>query len=396
MKIRNLALAVLCLLIFVGIGLWAFRFGLNRKPFGVVLFLTDNFGPNTVSAARLYEGGSDHRLAVESMPGVAWIRNASAEHAVPDEAAAASAIATGTRVNNRALSVDPAGKPLATLVDLAKKRGRAVGIVTDGEIAGPGIAPFYARSAGGEPPADLAAQLAGHGGIDLVLGGGMAAFLPVSKGGVREDGRDLLIEARDRGVEVLRQKADLEQLPGFRGGPVLGLFATGRLPHRDEVSLRSTQPSLPDLVRHAIQSLGSRPGGYFLVVDAALPGLASHEKQGERALSAFLEFDQAVGVARRYAGENAVILAAGRTAIGGLALNGYPLRQDWGVALVGTNPLGYQSISWSGGEKPAEGSPAPAPHHASDMIAVGEGPGAGDLRGFLENRDLFGILAGQL
>jgi alkaline phosphatase len=397
MKTRNLIVAALCILVFVAIGVVAFRFGMNRKPFGVVLFLVDGFDANLVAAARLYEGGADHRLSLESMPGLALARNASADFAVPDEAAAASAIATGKAVNNRALSVDPAGNRLQTLLELAKQRGRATGIVTDGELAAPGIAAFYAHAPSDARPTDLAAELIERSGVDLALGGGAAPFISVSKRGIREDGRDLLIEARERGAEVLRQKNELETIASARKGPIFGIFSLGHLAHRDEIPERAIQPSLPDLVRHAIQTLQSDSGGYFLVVSAALPAKAAYDKQGERMITGFLEFDQALGVARRYAGENAVIMAAGRAAIGGLTLNGYPLRHDWGVALVGTNPLGYQSISWSGSADATGGNAdQPAPHHAADLMVVGTGQGAADLRGILDDTALFDILARQL
>ena len=40
-----------------------------------------------------------------------------------------------------------------------------------------------------------------------------------------------------------------------------------------------------------------------------------------------------------------------RTSIGGFALSGYPLRQDRGIALLGTTPEGNPYITWATGPK---------------------------------------------
>ena len=56
---------------------------------------------------------------------------------MPDAASAASAIACGVKVNHRALSTDPDGDEHATLLELARQQGRAVGLVTTGCLTDP-------------------------------------------------------------------------------------------------------------------------------------------------------------------------------------------------------------------------------------------------------------------
>src|SRR4030095_1359713 len=111
MKLRNQLLAVFCLLLFVALGFFYFRTSVNAKPFGVIVFLTDGLSPNVLTAARLYEGGADHRLTSDGFPHVASVRTSAKEFAVPDSAAAASAIATGKLTAHRRLAVDSDGLP---------------------------------------------------------------------------------------------------------------------------------------------------------------------------------------------------------------------------------------------------------------------------------------------
>ena len=110
MKWRNQILALLCLTIFIAFGVLYFRHWVVQKPFGIVLFIGEGLTPDRIAATRLYAGGANSRLAIESLPAVALLSNYSQDFAVPDEAAAATTLATGVKVNNRSIGIDPMGK----------------------------------------------------------------------------------------------------------------------------------------------------------------------------------------------------------------------------------------------------------------------------------------------
>jgi alkaline phosphatase len=189
------------------------------------------------------------------------------------------------------------------------------------------------------------------------------------------------------------------------------------------------QPALADLVRRAIEFLQVNSGGYVLVVDAALPSSAAERNEGERLIVETLALDAAVATAMKYAGERSLIIGAGKHATGGMSLNGYPLRQDHGVALLGINVSGQPTITWATGPNgpapatrptlpppntEAASPPPPAPQSgnlrtepaafqapsalntAEDVLAVGKGAGAERLHGFLENTAIFHILKDAL
>jgi alkaline phosphatase len=391
----------------------------EQKPFGVILFVGDGLVTGNLTAARLYDGGADHHLTMDTFPHLALVTNYANDFAVPDSPAAASAIATGKKVNNGVIAISPKGGNLESILELAKQQGRAVGIVTTGGLTDASIAAFYAHVQKSSEVDVIATQFAEKAALDVALGGGAQDFTPESKSGHRKDGRDLLLEMKTKGAEIMRSKAELENAPIFTTAPRVGVFANGDLAYSNQIEAGSQEPSLPDMVRRAIEFLELHERGYVLVVDAELISRAAEQNDGEHVLTETVDMDRAIATAQRYAGDKAVIMAVGKHATGGMTLNGYPLRQEHGVGLLGVNAFGYPAIAWATGPRgPAkvtgtangQGSPAPQPSgnepaafyaptavdSAQDVIAVGKGPGTEALKGVIDNTQIYQILEGDL
>ena len=405
-KFRNRLLALFCLLVFLGLGGVFYVKWVVQRPFAVILFLADNLTPSALTPARNYEGGADHRLALESFPNLALATNHANDFAVCDGAAAATSIGTGRKGNNGSLGVVSGDAKLPNLLEIAARCGRLTGLVSNASLTDATPAAFYASTSDPLDYMTISRQLAENPTIDILLGGGAADFLPTLQGGRRQDGRDLLQEMRERGYDVALTQAELEQTPRWRSPKTLGLFAMGNLAFADEVAVAATQPSLATMVRHAIQLLQYNQRGYLLVVDAALAGKSGTQNEGERTLRELLALDDAVREARAYAGEDALIIVAGKRNVGGLRLNGYPFRNDKGAGLLGTNAQGVPSITWSTGPEsgtrvtpegpvstePAASKRAAAIGTAEDAVVVATGPGSEKVHGFLDNTDLFRIV----
>src|SRR5436190_585685 len=264
-------------------------------------------------------------------------------------------------------------------------------------------------------------------GFDAVCGAGdelLEGFRGPRSGGCRQDTRDLLLELRGNGFDIVRTRTDLEAVPAWRRPKLFGIFNNDDLAFANQVGQRGQQPSLSDMVRRAIQLLQYNSGGYLLVVDAGLMGKAAEENNGERTLSQTLELDRAVGIARSYGGEKATIMVCGDVAIGGLNLNGFPFRKDSGIALLGFNSAGQPWITWATGpngdksygaakipgkeyenpsKQPQTEQPEPAAFYSKsalvtveDVVAIGNGPGTDTLQGVLHSTAVFNILRGEL
>lgn len=75
----------------------SFALAQDAAPKNIILFIGDGMGPQQVLAAQMYHGAP---LSFESLPYQALCTTHSANASVTDSAAAATAIATGVKVNN--------------------------------------------------------------------------------------------------------------------------------------------------------------------------------------------------------------------------------------------------------------------------------------------------------
>jgi alkaline phosphatase len=420
-KWRNQLLALFCLLVFAGVGVLYFQHWVIRKPFGIILFVGEGLSPARLAPTRTYAGGAGTRLNLDSMAHAALVMNYSKDFAAPDQAAAATALATGERVTNRAVAINSDGKPIKSIVELAREQGRATGLVTDTKLTDPTCAAFYAHPTESTDVEKIATEFVDRGNIDIAMGGGAAQFLPATKGGERQDSRDLLLELRGNGFDVVRTRTELETIPAWRRPKLFGVFNDGDLAFTNQVEERTHQPGLSDMVRRAIQLLQYNPGGYLLVVDAGLMRKAAQENNGERTLSQTVELDRAVGIARSYGGPRSTIVVCGDVAIGGLSLNGFPFRKDSGIALLGFNSAGQPWITWATGPRGSKSygpakipgkdagdtqqseQPEPAAFYTKsalvtveDVVAFGSGPGTDALQGVIDSTTVFKTLRDEL
>jgi alkaline phosphatase len=424
-KFRNQLIALFCSLLFVGIGAIFLLRNSVQKPFAIILFIGDGMSPSLLTATRLYEGGADHRLGLEEFPQIALTRTYANDFAVPDTASAATAIATGERVNHQSLAMSPAGKPLTTLIEEAMTQNRSVGLISNGSLTGETVAAFYAKSLNAQDNNENAKQLAKHFPIDVMLGGGRKYFtnqdsivLKKPDQETTSENLNLLQQLSDKGIVIVSSMKELAMIPSWKSSPVLGLLTEEAFPFQNEQTSQDDSPSLAQLVEQAIQRLQHSRHGYFLVVDDAHIGLAASLNNGEQLFHEISEFDQAVTLARQYAGPNSLIIVTGKQNLGGLRMNGYPFRNDKGVAVLGLNQEGAPSITWSTGPghnvngsvsgtenakettsifaEPSSFLSPSALGIAEDTVSMGIGPGSEQIHGIIDLTSLYDVVKKKL
>lgn len=427
----------------------------------LVLFVGDGMGLSTVTAARILAGqlrgepGEDNRLAFERLPHTALVRVHSADAQVPDSAATMTAILTGVRTRSGLVAVGPQarrgdcasarGARLRTLFDEAEAAGLATGIVTTARVthATPAAAYAHVPERRWESDADLpdAARRAGcldiarqlverppGDGLEVVLGGGRAAFLPWHKGGRRLDGRDLVAAWRARHPDGARvhDRAGLAAVDPRRTRRLLGLFAPSHMAFEvDRPEDPGGEPSLAEMAAKAVAVLARDPDGYLLVVEGARIDHGHHLGDAFRALTETIAFAQAVHavLARVDLRETLVVVTADHGAP--LVIAGYPVRGNPILGpVVEADPEGgpprlardargrpYPVLSYANGPGALPGTdsreparrPAPAlvplpraTHSGEDVPLYAAGPGAARFRGALDQPGLHGLLRAAL
>lgn len=292
----------------------------SNHPKNIIFFLGDGMGMNTLTAARIYAVGEDGALTLDTLPESAFVKTFSNDAQTTDSAASMSAYMTGKKVNNGVLSmssdtpsIEPAadgngnktvsrcsgGSPAATLGELAKQRGMAVGVVTTTRVTDATPGAVYAHVCHRSMETDIAAAMVPGGagynsalgtGLDVLLGGGTRNFMGTRQGGTRADGRDLLAELRARGYRTALDTAGLNAIDGASGAPVVGLFAPENLSY-DAARDPARDPGLAAMASKAIDVLSHNPKGFFLVVEGGLIDLALHDTNAKRALQEVASFD---------------------------------------------------------------------------------------------------------
>lgn len=274
-------------------------------PKNVLFFLADGLGFNTSTAARIYAVGEDGNLTMDTLPESAFVKTYARNAQVTDSAAAMSALMTGEKVDFGVVSMRGSSckdyRPAATLLELAKKHGKAVGIVTNTRITDATPAATYAHACDRSEELAIAAAMVPKGkgynqalgkGIDVALGGGAEFFLPAKAGGKRADGRDLVREMKAQGYRVVRSSDELRQAGQ---GKLLGLFGKSDLVY--DAERPDGQPGLVEMSNAAIDRLAKHKQGFFLMVEGGLIDFALHDSLAKRALQETVVFDQALKAA---------------------------------------------------------------------------------------------------
>ena len=297
----------------------------DQRAKNVIFFLGDGMGINTLTAARIFAAGEDGELAIDRLPESAFVKTFSNDAQVTDSAASMAAYMTGVKQNNNVVSMsfgtraiapgkDANGNALVsrcengtaavTLLELAKRRGMAVGVVTNTSVTDATPASTYAHACHRKLETDIAASLVpggagynpalGERGLDVLFGGGAQHFTPFNRGGKRADNRDLLAELGSKGFRVVSDTAQLNALQP--GQPAVGLFAPN---HMDFDATRdpARQPALPAMATKAIDLLASNKNGFFLMVEGGLIDHALHATLGKRALQETVTYNAALQAA---------------------------------------------------------------------------------------------------
>ncbi len=253
--------------------------GFSVEDLGTARFFAERHeGGRVLTLERLLSRGSSGLMLPHSLTSI-----------VTDSSAASSAWSTGRKITNGHVSLYPDGRRLTTILEIARERGRATGLVTSTRVTHATPAAWVARIDDREKEDEIALQYLEFA-PDVILGGGSRHFDAAR----RADGRDLHGEFAARGYQVLRTPEDLNRATGSR---LLGTFTDGHLPYEiDRRFQEIVAPSLADLTAKALQVLAGSDDGFVLQVEAGRIDHANHQNDPGAMVRDVIAADDALDV----------------------------------------------------------------------------------------------------
>ncbi|MCG3816145.1 alkaline phosphatase [Photobacterium damselae] len=325
----------------------------------VILMIGDGMGPQQVglleSYAKLapnsiYKGKPTalYQLAQDGVIGSSLTHPDDA--IVVDSACSATMLATGISTGSEVIGIDPDGNSIETVLEKAKRMGKATGLVSDTRMTHATPAAFAAH----QPHRSLENEIASdmlETQVDVLLSGGLRNWIPQSanqQGEVyqqlqtlthgdvglkskRKDERNLLLEAKDLGYSLAFNKQMLEETTGSK---VLGLFASSGMADGIEYSKTKedparTQPTLREMTEKALEVLAKNDKGFFLMVEGGQIDWAGHSNDAGTMLHEMLKFDNTIDAVYQWAkgrDDTLVIVTADHeTGSFGFSYSGYQL-----------------------------------------------------------------------
>ncbi|MEN3186219.1 MAG: alkaline phosphatase [Atribacterota bacterium] len=263
---------------------------LSMPPRFLFLFIGDGMGENDVQLLKAYQESRGLVSAFSALP-YAGVVGTTSLGEIPDSASSGTALACGVKTRNGTVGLDPSGRTVPSIAEIAKRQGFRVGIVTNVAINDATPASFYAHRSSRRDYSGIAFDMV-ESGFDLFVGWGIAS-----------PGNALTL-ARERGYTVIRSWDD------FLSHKELPLIALLSFPFRIDQKEGYT---LKDAVRRGIDLL-SNDRGFFLLVEGGKIDWCKHMNDVGTLLFELLDFDEAIqealSFAHRYPQETLILVTA--------------------------------------------------------------------------------------
>jgi alkaline phosphatase len=413
----------------------------------VILIIGDGMDDQQISIARNYLQGAQGQLVLDKMPVRGSVKvitvdeeNPSKKVYVADSANSASSIATGVNTSRgRISSTAKTNQHPVTIMELAKAKGLATGVVSTASVTDATPAAFISHSKhrGCEGPeqmepgklfygmykldcdsdgranggkGSIAEQIV-MGSTDVVLGGGLKHFDQESD----YDSEHLLTKARVNGFSVLQDAQDLANIEGDR---LLGLFSPSTMPviwqgttgakaEKINGDLKAFScepnlgfngmPTLQAMTAKALDTLARNDDSFILMVESASIDKQSHYRNPCGHIGELKQLDETVQFVLDFAKSHPDTLVL-VTADHGHAAQIVPAGSLFGgqstslgrVALVDTPEGSQMAINYATSEGQAE------EHTGVNVPIFGNDVAEGLVPSNLEQTDIFSIMKGYL
>lgn len=322
----------------------------GKKVKNVILMIGDGMSLMDVYAAWVCNRG---RLWLDNAQYIGLSATHCTDKLITDSGAGGTALATGHKTKYHAVGVDPEGKPLTTIIDLAKRKDKDAGIAVTCRLWDATPADFCCHNINRGNEQEIVADYP-TSGVDFAFGGGAKYFTN------RKDGRNIFEELKNQGYYIARTWEELEKRESGKVFCVPYEVDTPLPDERGDLLARATMKG--------ISLMNQNKNGFFMMVEGSQLDDYGHFNQLDMLMKELHDFDRTIGEVMKWAakdGETLVVVTADHET-GGLTLHG-------GDLATGRIEAKFASTG-----------------HTGVMVPVyAFGPGAEEFTGFMDNTEIF-------
>tara|TARA_B100001057_G_scaffold265755_1_gene265945 strand:- start:3406 stop:4704 length:1299 start_codon:yes stop_codon:yes gene_type:complete len=349
---------------------------IKKKAKNIILFIGDGMSVSQISAFRLYQGGPNSRVIVDSFPYSGKVLTHSANAIVTDSASSGTAFSTGKKTNNTTLGVDVNGQPIENITEMLDKSGYVSSVISTSEVTHATPAAFVVHTSSRYLSDEISIQMT-DSKIKNILGGGRKFFIPEENGGNREDGIQLLEKVKTNSI-LITSKSELIDPSLYGDSQVFGLFADEHLRDENTPENHSTEPSMKKMLEFSVNRskkfVENGCKGFFVMAEASQVDWAGHGNDFEYLMREMTDLEEGIKWALNFAKENKdtlVVVTADH--------------ETGGLLIEPNDPRKYENLdikfSFNTGIGRGSHTGVPVPIYAY-------GPGAENFTGTLDNTDV--------
>ena len=294
----------------------------------VILLIGDGMGPAQIRAGELYKG---EKLTMQKFPHKTMVQTRSAS-GLTDSAAAATALATGTRTSNGYVGryvVPATGETtdLETIVDIAHGLGKRTGVIATEELHGATPMGFSAHSNSRGNTDELLSSAATSSNVNLFASYTIhEKYIPVftDAGYTRITDADLISESTEE--------------------KIIGSYSI--LAEYEPMMVDGSFVSFDRLVTEALEYLSKDEDGFFLMAEGSHIDHGGHNNDIRYMLDELLAFDNMIAAVLEWAKDrdDTVVIVTADHETGGLILD----RDATHVDMLEAHKKGYHDcFEWT-------------------------------------------------
>ena len=285
----------------------------------VFYFIGDGMGVNEVVGTNLYnQANGQENVNFTGFPVVNFITTVSANSLVTDSSAAGTALATGVKINNSVVGVDPDGNPTPNLTEWAHAAGFGTGVATSVGVNHATPASFVAHTTSRNGYEEISLQMI-DSPVDFMAG---STFL--TNRGSGHDAAYFEHKADSAGIAIFKGPGAIANID-LSAPRVLCLSAKAEdsLPYA--IDRKEDDTRLADFTDAGIRYLESRYGkkGFFFMIEGGKIDYAGHGNDAATCFQEVNDMAQSVDLAltflARYPKETLIVITADHET-GGLML----------------------------------------------------------------------------